>query len=286
MANVELRNRAKMTTATVGTGTLTLGTAVTAYQSFAAAGVEDGDTVRYLIEDGNNWEYGFGVYDDGPTTLTRNVQESSDIDDLPIALTGAAIVSITVGAEDFRGKFYHWISADFMIQRNTNGPARNTVQTITNLNMMSTLDFDPGATPEHAQFSIGTPPGYNGSKMTFIPVWSHAATATNFGVSWKLKGKVFRNDEAFDLPLGTEQESADTGGVTDKIYLGPESPEITLSGSPVPGETLLVHFDIYRDGPDTQDNLAVDARLHGIYLIWSTNMATDGLGLVDGIPPP
>jgi hypothetical protein len=48
---VKLFNRAKMTTATTGTGTITLGNVLDGYQSFSSAGVVDGDEIRYVIEE-------------------------------------------------------------------------------------------------------------------------------------------------------------------------------------------------------------------------------------------
>lgn len=96
---VKLVNRAKMTTATTGIGTITLGSASTGYQSFAAAGVSDGDIVRYVIEDGDNWEIGAGTYTASGTTLTRTVSESSNAD-AAITLTGSAVVFVTVVAAD------------------------------------------------------------------------------------------------------------------------------------------------------------------------------------------
>jgi len=95
----KLVNRAKMTTATTGTGTITLGTAESGYQSFADAGVVDTDVVRYVIEDGTDWEIGTGTYTATGTTLSRTVSESSNAGSA-ITLTGSAVVYVSATAED------------------------------------------------------------------------------------------------------------------------------------------------------------------------------------------
>jgi hypothetical protein len=96
---VTLVNRAKMTTATTGTGTITLGSAESGYQTFADAGVTDGQTVRYVIEDGSNWEIGTGTYTASGTTLSRTVIESSN-SDAALNLTGSAVVYVSATAAD------------------------------------------------------------------------------------------------------------------------------------------------------------------------------------------
>lgn len=107
---VKLVNRAKMTTSTTGTGTITLGSASDGYQTFAAAGVSNGDTVRYTIEDGNAWEIGTGTYTASGTTLSRTVSESSNSGNA-LNLSGNAVVFVTAIADDVGVKSYATISA-------------------------------------------------------------------------------------------------------------------------------------------------------------------------------
>jgi hypothetical protein len=96
---IVLGNRAKMSTSTTGTGTITLGSAVSGFQTFAAAGITNGQTVRYTIEEGVAFEIGTGVYTSSGTTLTRNVTESSNSDNA-LNLSGSAEVFITAAAAD------------------------------------------------------------------------------------------------------------------------------------------------------------------------------------------
>lgn len=171
------------------------------------------------------------------------------------------------------GKMLRYIPASQMTARTTNGAASGTVELGTNKNMLRTLDFD-STTAEFAQFEISMPKGWNEGTVTFEPEWSHPATATNFGVTWKLQAVAISNDDARDVAFGTAQSSVDTGGTTDDFYRGPESAAITIAGSPAEGD--LVQFQISRDPTDGGDTLAVDARLSGIRLYFTTNQAHEG----------
>lgn len=99
-----LLNRAKMTTATTGTGTVTLGSAVTAFLTFAEAGAVNATVYSYVIEDGNDVEFGIGTYTSSGTTFSRDTVTGSKIGGTAgtskINLSGSAIIAITALAED------------------------------------------------------------------------------------------------------------------------------------------------------------------------------------------
>lgn len=89
-----LYNLARMHTATLGSVALIdLGDAVTGFLSFANAGVTDGITVSYSINDprGGGSEVGSGVYhSSGPSFTRTTVEKSSD---------GTSRISLSVNAE-------------------------------------------------------------------------------------------------------------------------------------------------------------------------------------------
>jgi len=68
----KLADVVKETTATTGTGTLSLAGAVTGFRTFIAA-LGDGSFTFYAVSDGTNWEVGFGkVYDSTGHKLDRD----------------------------------------------------------------------------------------------------------------------------------------------------------------------------------------------------------------------
>lgn len=72
-----IADRVKVTSTTTGTGTFTLGSAVTGFQDFGVIG--DANTTYYTItaNGGSDWEVGIGTYTAAGTTLSRDTILSS-----------------------------------------------------------------------------------------------------------------------------------------------------------------------------------------------------------------
>jgi len=83
----------KFTTATTGTGTITVGSAVTGYRTPAQASVPNADTFDYVLEDGAAWEIGTGTYTSSGTTVARTLIASST--GSLLSLSGNAVMYIT-----------------------------------------------------------------------------------------------------------------------------------------------------------------------------------------------
>jgi hypothetical protein len=88
-----LKDRVKETTATTGTGTVTLAGASTGFQSFAAIG--NANTTYYTIagQGTNQWEVGLGTYTASGTTLSRDTVLSN-------SLGTTALINFSAGTKD------------------------------------------------------------------------------------------------------------------------------------------------------------------------------------------
>jgi hypothetical protein len=82
-----LADRVRETTTSTGTGTITLGGAVTGFQSFAVIG--NNNTTYYTIAGGSQWEIGLGTYYGG--TLSR---------DTVLASSTGSVINLSAGSKD------------------------------------------------------------------------------------------------------------------------------------------------------------------------------------------
>ncbi len=203
---------------------------------------------------------------------TASTIELGHASDTTLSRSAAGILAVEGVIVKNVGKETIWIPASAMTARTTNGAAAGSTEMSTNKNMFVTKDFDT-TTQEFVQFEIFFPKSWNLGTVTFQPLWSHPSTTTNFGVVFGLAGIARSDDDAGDVAFGTAQTSTDTGGTTNDIYVGPESSAITIAGTPAAGDS--VQFQINRTVADGSDTMAVDARLHGIRLFFTTSAATD-----------
>jgi hypothetical protein len=173
---------------------------------------------------------------------------------------------------DFLGKQTIWVPAVAMYGRTTSGAVVGTVETTTNDVMLKTLDFDT-TTQEFVQFAIQMPKSWNEGTLICQFIWSHPSTTTNFGVAWQIQAVAFANDDALDAAFGTAVTVTDTGGTTDDLYITAETSAMTVAGTPAAEEYVI--FQVARAPANAGDTLAVDARLHGVKIHYTTDAGKD-----------
>lgn len=92
-----LADRVKETSISSGTGDIVLNDTFGGFQSFSA-GIGDGNSTFYAIENGSQWEVGVGTYSSSTNSLSRDtVLDSSDSKN-KIVLNGVSIVFCTYPA--------------------------------------------------------------------------------------------------------------------------------------------------------------------------------------------
>ena len=95
---VKVADRVKVSTATTGTGTITLGSAVSGFVVVPSS--LNNQTLRYVIEENDAFEIGTGTYTHSGTTLSRTLTVSST--GSLLNLSGSATVFLSLAAVDIQ----------------------------------------------------------------------------------------------------------------------------------------------------------------------------------------
>lgn len=159
-----------------------------------------------------------------------------------------------------------WIPASAWIPRTTTGVGVDSTETTTNRQNFDQLLFD-AATDEFAQALVVMPSNYNAGTVTGRFYWT--ASSGSGAVVWGLQGLAYSDDDALDTATGTAQTVTDTLLAANDMMISGATSAITIGGTP--GANKAVQFQIYRDADAGGDTLAVDARLLGVEISYTSS---------------
>jgi hypothetical protein len=187
--------------------------------------------------------------------------------------TGAStfdkITDTAIGA----GKHAIWVPAAAMFPDPYNTPLAVSVDSgVSTQPCIRALEF-PGATWAIGHFGIRMPKSWNEGTLTFVPVWTHPAAVSPYGVVWGLNALAFGDLEGLAQTFTSVVYSVDSGGVTNRLNIGPESSALTVEGTPGAGD--LVQFRVFRVIDHASDTMVAAARLLGINVFYTTDANTD-----------
>lgn len=159
-----------------------------------------------------------------------------------------------------------WIPASAWIPRTTTGCGVDSTETTTNRQNFDQLLFD-AATDEFAQALVVMPSNYNAGTVTARFYWT--ASSGSGAVVWGLQGLAYSDDDALDTATGTAQTVTDTLLAANDMMISGATSAVTIGGTP--GANKAVQFQIYRDADAGGDTLAVDARLLGVEISYTSS---------------
>ncbi len=162
-----------------------------------------------------------------------------------------------------------YIPASAMTAQTTNGAAVGSLETTTNDIMRATYDFD-ASTIEYVQAQVALGNSWNLGTVTVQFFWE----ATNTGdVVWGAQGVCISNDDVIDAAFGTAQTVTDSVIATTDLHVSAATAAITLAGTPADADLTVFRF--YRNASSGSDTCAVDAKLLGVKVNFTTNAADD-----------
>ena len=249
-----VKDRVKETTATTGTGTLTLAGALTGFQSFSSA-LSDGDTTYYAIFEGStgSWEVGLGTFTASGTTLARTTILASSNSGSAVNLTaGAAEVFITQPATKAA---YFDASGDLILNQDPTANLQAATKQYVDTIAAAGLHYHAPVRVEHPSNLTATyDNGASGVGATLTNSGTQAALVLD-NVTMVLNDRVLIANQTNQAHNGvytvTNVGSASTNWVltraTDADSYGPSDPDALGEGDAFfikEGDTNAGHLDV------------------------------------------
>ena len=199
-------------------------------------------------------------------TITPHATASSATMAFTGSITSAGNAVKTVGKETI------YVPAAAMYPTTTSGCAALTqVELSSGQPELKCLDFDPSS-DENAQFTVSFPKSMKfDTDITFRAFFTVSGTDTGT-VSWALSGVACNDDDPIGASFGTAvaPTAKAHSGVSGDIDVTAESGGVTIAGR---ADDSMVFFNILRDV--SADNQTGDARLLGIQIFFTTDLAND-----------
>ena len=176
-----------------------------------------------------------------------------------------------VSAVKIAGKETIWVPATAMYGASTNGADAQQVETTATRPDMKVLDFD-ASTAEYAQFSVAFPKSWAAGTVTYQVYWTPGSTNTGNCI-FGLQGVSCGDSDTIDVAYGTAAEVTDAGiGTVEDQQITSESGAVTITAAAAGEQT---YFQLYRDAADGSDTFSADARVLGVRLFFTTDLAND-----------
>ena len=240
-----------------GTGETRIGTGA-ANATLTSSGAHD------LILDTNSGT------NSGTITITDGADGNITIAPNGTGVAQAVDAGDNTAAIKIAGKETIWVPAIAMYPNSTSGAEAAQVE-LSNGPEIKVLDFDKSS-DEFAQFAVAFPKSWNAGTVTFQAFFT--ATSTDTGTtSWALQGVALADNGDLNTAFGTAvaPTAKAHSGTSNDLDVTAESGAVTIAGSP--GDDEYVFFQISRDV--SADDLDADARLLGIKLFFTTDLAND-----------
>ena len=234
-------------------------------------GADAADKWKMGFANGGTFTFGNDIASQNTFVTMLTITPHATASSATMAFTG----SITAAGSTLKavGKETIYVPATAMYPNTTNGSSALTqVELATDGSRpeLKVLDFDKDS-DEFAQFSVAFPKSYNGDHVSFRVFW--IGNASTDGVAWALQGLSAGDNAEADAAFGTAVVvQDDSQGDATEVLVTSESGNVTLSGE---GDDKMTFFQIYRDVSDGNDDMSADARLVGIQLFYTSDLAND-----------